>query len=191
MTFNLSELFFTFKMLFDISRVWNFEIVRNAQSTLTGTWDLESSDNFDEYLKELVCVKVHIDNSKMALSSMNSMLFSNCYTHLLLSIVKWFSSCFQLWIASIDGNDYKVSWVFSVLVNEIVALSLIIFEFNHVYEKSTITFSNPTRLVHVQRKPDSGDLFTTVVRELIGEKLVTVDLHEFQADVFIRSLKTF
>ena len=120
----------------------------------------------------------------------NSMLFSNCYTHLLLSIVKWFSICFQLWIASIDGNDYKVSWVFSVLVDEIVALSLLIFDYNHVYEKSTITFSNPTRLVHVQRKPDSGDLFTTVVRELIGEKLVTVDLHEFQGDV-IRSLATF
>ena len=46
--------------------------------------------------------------------------------------------------------------------------------------KSVLTLENPSRLVHVQKDPKSGKVVTSIVREIVGDRLVQVILNKFK-----------
>ncbi len=45
--------------------------------------------------------------------------------------------------------------------------------------KSVLTLESPTRLVHVQKDAKSGKVVTTIVREIVGDNLVQVNIEIF------------
>jgi len=126
--------------------------------SLVGTWDLESSENFDEYMKEL---GVGLILRKTAGTIKPTVIISN------------------------DGDKWTLKMQSTLKSSEVTATLGVEFDEKTLdgrESKSVLTLENPSRLVHVQKDPKSGKVVTSIVREIVGDRLVqTLSVNNVQA----------
>jgi hypothetical protein len=117
-------------------------------SKLVGTWDLESSENFDEYMK---AIGVGLVQRKMAATLKPTVILSNDGD-------KWSMGL----RTKVRNND--ISWVDGVEFDEVTL--------DGRKSKTLIKLEGEDKLVQVQK--DGDTIITTITREIVNDKLVQV-----------------
>jgi len=116
-------------------------------SKLVGTWDLESSEKFDEYMSAL---GVGFITRKAAANIKPTVTIEN------------------------NGDKWTIKMKSTLKSSEISFTDGVEFDETTLdgrQAKSTVKSEGADKLVHIQRD-QSGKLVTTIVREVVGDKLV-------------------
>ena len=150
-------------------------------SGLNGTWELESSENFDEYMKELGKLK-RFQARLGKNASCRSVFMSNFFLLGVGFMMRKAAATIKPKV--IIKNDGK-KWTFilqsSLKTTEINCEEDVEFDEDTAdgrKSKTTVRAEGPNKIIQEQKDPKTGKVVTTIVRELIGDKFHQVTRRE-------------